>query len=298
MALLEPVADIRSLDLLHSVDECGSIAQAAKRHNMSQPAASMRLRSLEDTLGLRLLDRSHGRARLTAEGVAVVKWSAGILESTRLLHLGAQALRTKGTNQLRVVASMTVAEYLVPGWLSRLQTVDPEMVVSLAMGNSRHVVDVMLSGEAEIGFVEGRHAPRELSSRVVQSDELVVVVAPDHSWARRRKPLSPVEFSLSALALREAGSGTREVLDAAMAVLGLKVRPLIELGSTTAIKAAVASGIAPGVLSRLAVADDIREGRLVVVETRDISLVREIRAVWSRDRPLAAPAKLLLRQLG
>src|SRR5487761_2715104 len=256
MALLEPVADIRSLDLLHSVDECGSIAQAAKRHNMSQPAASMRLRSLEDTLGLRLLDRSHGRA------------------------------------------SMTVAEYLVPGWLSRLQTVDPEMVVSLAMGNSRHVVDVMLSGEAGIGFVEGRHAPRELSSRGVQSDVLVVVVAPDHSWARRRKPLSPVEFSLSALALREAGSGTREVLDAAMAVLGLKVRPLIELGSTTAIKAAVASGIAPGVLSRLAVADDIREGRLVVVETRDISLVREIRAVWSRDRPLAAPAKLLLRQLG
>lgn len=298
MPLLEPVVDIRSLDLLNSVDECGSIAQAAKRHSMSQPAASMRLRSLEDALGLRLLDRSHGRATLSAEGVAVVKWSEGILESTRLLHLGAQALRTKGKNQLRVVASMTVAEYLVPGWLSRMQTVDPRIVVSLEMGNSKHVLEVMLGGEAEIGFVEGQHAPREFSSRVVQSDELVIVVAPSHSWAKRRKPLTPREFSLTALVVREAGSGTREVLDTAMQSMGLEVRPLIELGSTTAIKAAVASGIAPGVLSRLAVADDVRDGRLVVVETRGLSLARDIRAVWLKERPLAPSAKLLLRQLG
>ncbi|NNN01760.1 MAG: LysR family transcriptional regulator [Acidimicrobiaceae bacterium] len=298
MPLLEPVIDIRSLDLLNSVDECGSIAQAAKRHRMSQPAASMRLRGLEDALGLRLLDRSHGRAMLSAEGVAVVKWGAGVLESARLLHLSAQALRTKGKNQLRVVASMTVAEYLVPGWLSRMQTLEPSVVVSLEMGNSQHVLEVMLDGGAEIGFVEGQNAPRELSSRIVQSDELVIVVAPTHPWVKRRKPVSPLEVAKTPLVVRESGSGTREVLEAAMRVLGLEVRPFIELGSTTAIKAAVSSGSAPGVLSWLAVADDVRDGRLIVVKTGVSSLERSIRAVWSKQRPLAPSAKRLLRQLG
>ncbi|HEY1761557.1 MAG TPA: LysR family transcriptional regulator [Acidimicrobiales bacterium] len=297
MPLVEPVPDLFSLDLLHSVAESGSIRQAAFLHGVSQPAASTRLRSLERTLGLQLLDRSHGRAQLTAEGRAVVGWSEEILEAMRRLTLGTQALRLEGATRLRVAASMTVAEYLIPRWLNALRASDPSISVSLQMGNSQHVVEMMMRDEADIGFVEGQRAPRELSSRMVCSDDLVVVVSPSSAWARRNSPIRASELAATRLVLRESGSGTREVLEAAMLARNLEVRALVELGSTTAIKIAVASGAGPSVLSRLAVETEVREGRLVVVPIEDLAIKRSIRVVWTKGRSLTASAKHLLRHV-
>jgi DNA-binding transcriptional LysR family regulator len=297
MPLTEPVPDVRSLDLLRSVAELGSIRQAALRHNISQPAASMRLHSLELTLGLQLLDRSHGRAKLTSAGVAVVGWGEEVLAPMRELLLGTQALRTADKTHLRVVASMTVAEYLIPGWLTRLRSTHPDLVVSLQMGNSHHCVEVMLRGDADIGFIEGPRAPRELSSRVVRSDDLVVVVAPSHEWAHRKTPLSARELSVTPLVVREEGSGTREVFETTMRSLNFPVIPFLELGSTTALKAAVESGAGPGILSRLAVETEVRDGRLLIVSIEGLSLKRSIRLVWSKERPLSPPAKRLIRQI-
>lgn len=295
MPLTEPVPDIRSLDLLHSVAETGSIRQAALQHRISQPAASMRLRTLEKALGLQLLDRSHGRAQLTSSGVAVVQWSEEVLAPMRELLLGARALNSDSKTRLRVIASLTVAEYLVPGWLARLRLSDPTLMVSLQMGNSTHVSEVVRRGEADIGFVEGRSAPSELASRVMLSDDLVVVVTPSSPLARRKKPLTPTELSTVPLVMREAGSGTREVLEVAMRSLNLAVTPLVQLGSTTAIKAAVASGVGAGVLSRLTVEADVLEGRLVVVRIEGLPLERSIRLVWAKGTPLTPAVKRLVR---
>jgi molybdate transport repressor ModE-like protein len=297
MPLAEPVPDIRSLDLLRSVAEMGSIRQAADAHHISQPAASMRLRSLERLLDLALLDRTSGRARLTVTGLAVVQWSEAVLEAMRDLLLGAAAVRSKGRDSLRIAASMTVAEYLVPGWLNRLRASNPEVAVSLEMGNSEHVTEMMLRGRADIGFVEGPDDPPGMHTRVVSGDDLVVVVAPSHPWARRRRPLSPADLAATPLVLREAGSGTREVLERALGGSGLEPTPLVELASTTAIKASVAAGTGPGVLSRLAVQPEVTEGRLVVVATSGVPLERLIRAIWPTERPLMPAAARLLRQL-
>ena len=297
MPLVDPVPDIRSLDLLRSVAALGSIRQAASAHHISQPAASMRLRSLERTLALDLLDRSSGRARLTGAGLAVVQWSEAVLDSMRDLLLGTAAVRSEGRGTLRIAASMTVAEYLMPGWLSRLRASDPDIAVSLKMGNSVHVVETMLGGGADIGFVEGPEDPPGLHSRIVAGDDLVVVVAPSHPWARRRRPLSPADLAVTPLVLREAGSGTREVLERALDASGVSPTPLVELASTTAIKASVAAGTGPGVLSRLAVEPEVADGRMVVVPTSGVLFERLIRAIWSNERPLTSPATRLLGQL-
>jgi len=297
MPLTEPVPDVRSLDLLRSVAELGSIRQAAGAHHISQPAASMRLRSLERALDLELLDRSAGRARLTVAGVAVAQWSEAVLDAMGDLLLGTAAVRSEGRDTLRIAASMTVAEYLVPGWLNRLRASDPDVAVSLEMGNSAHVTSTMLRGGADIGFVEGPSDPPDLQSRVVANDDLVVVVAPSHPWARRRRRLSPEDLAVTPLILREAGSGTREVLERALAAYGRTPMAMVELASTTAIKASVAAGTAPGVLSRLAVASEVADGRLVMVATSGVGLERMIRAVWSPERPLTPAANHLLGQL-
>jgi DNA-binding transcriptional LysR family regulator len=297
MPLTEPVPDIRSLDLLRSVAQLGSIRQAAVVHHISQPAASMRLRSLERTLDVDLLDRSSGRARLTVTGLAVVQWSEAVLEGMRDLLLGTAAVRSEGRDSLRIAASMTVAEYLVPGWLNRLRSSDPDIAVALEMGNSAQVTVIMRRGGADIGFIEGADDPPDMRSRVVSEDDLVVVVGPTHSWARRRRPVSPETLAATPLVLREAGSGTREVLERALGGSGMKPKALVELASTTAIKTSVAAGTAPGVLSRLAVSSEVADGRLVIVAISGISLKRVIRAVWPKERPLPQAASRLLRHI-
>ena len=131
----------------------------------------------------------------------------------------------------------------------------------------------------------------------MSGDDLVVVVAPSHPWARRRRPLTAAELAATPLVLRESGSGTREVLERALGASGLVSTPLVELASTTAIKASVAAGTGPGVLSRLAVEPEVADGRLTIVATSGVRLERTIRAVWPTNRALIPAATHLLRQL-
>ncbi|MHB1582123.1 MAG: LysR family transcriptional regulator [Acidimicrobiales bacterium] len=294
MPLALPLPDLASLDLLRSVAERGSIRQAAEAHRISQPAASMRLRSLERAVGLTLLDRSSGGARLTPEGRAVVEWSERVIDGMEALLAGVAAIRTEGRTQLRLAASMTVAEYLLPGWLQRLRAARPGIALSLQMGNSDRVAELTARRQVDLGFVEGRHVPAGFRSRRVVEDRLILVVAPGHPWARRRRPVQPDELAATPLVLREVGSGTREVLEGAMGELGLAVTTLVELGSTTAIKAAVASGTGPAVLSRLAVEEDVRQRRLAVVALEGLSLDRAVRAIWLPERRLVPTASSLL----
>ncbi|MGH2719682.1 MAG: LysR family transcriptional regulator [Actinomycetota bacterium] len=293
----EPVPSAASLELLRSVAALGSIRQAALAHQISQPAASMRLRTLEQCLGIDLLDRANGRATLTPAGEAVVRWSEDVLDGMERLLVGAAAIRAEGRTHLRVVASMTVAEYLIPDWLHRFRASDPGVTVSLEMGNSQRVAEVMSRQQADVGFVECLAVPPRLRSRAVQPDNLVLVVAPSHPWARRRTPVGAAELARTPLILRESGSGTREVLEHSLRSAGFAVTALVELGSTTAIKAAVAQGTGPAVLSRLATDADLAEGRLVVVGTEGLALERMIRAVWSPERTLSPLAKRLIRRV-
>jgi DNA-binding transcriptional LysR family regulator len=151
--------------------------------------------------------------------------------------------------------------------------------------------------QVEMGFIEGRSTFPGLKSRIVGRDNLVVIVAPSHPWARRRQPLSASMLAATPLVLREVGSGTREVLETALAKVGLSVTPLVELGSTTAIKAAIESGAAAAVLSRLATEADVENGHLIQVPVIGIDLRRSIRAVWVRDRQLSSSAGRLLSQV-
>lgn len=131
-----------------------------------------------------------------------------------------------------MAASLTIAENLMPGWLVTLRDVDPDVHVELNVANSAHVIERLRGGEADLGFIEGRGAPRDLHSRAVARDRLVVVASPAHPWSRKRRPLRPVELATTPLLLREAGSGTRETLEAALAPYGGVTEPALELGGT------------------------------------------------------------------
>ncbi len=286
--------EVATLSLLVTVAETGSLRQAAGLHGISQPAVSQRLRGLERRLGLRLLERSTVGSTLTPAGAAVVDWARPVLEASRELALGVAALRAEQAGQLRLAASMTVAEYLVPGWLARLHAAEPDLDVALRVGNSEQVAAMVRDRRADLGFVEGTSVPTGLRSRTVGADELLVVVAPGHRWARRTTGVRPDELAAARLVLREEGSGTRDVFVRRLAAAGHRVHAGLELGSTTAIKAAVMAGEGPGVLSALAVGAELADGRLAAVAVRDLRFERRFRAVWLPGRDPSGPAARLL----
>jgi molybdate transport repressor ModE-like protein len=285
------VPDLGALELLLAVARLGSLGAAARELGITQPAASSRIRSMERQLGVALVDRSPRGSRLTDAGALVTDWARRIGEAAEAFDAGAQALRVRRDSRLRVVASMTIAEYLLPGWLLALRAGRPDTAVSLHAGNSATVAERLLSDEADLGFVEGLTVPSGLDSVVLAHDHLIVVTAPGHVWARRRRPLEAAELAATPLILREKGSGTRQVLDAA---LGGLARPLIELSSTTAVKAAAVSGAGPAVLSELAVGEELALRRLVRVPVAGVSLARDLRAVWPKGHRPVGPARDLL----
>ncbi|MFD8914409.1 LysR family transcriptional regulator [Streptomyces sp. NPDC059575] len=289
--LAHRVPDLGALELLLAVARLGSLGAAARELGITQPAASSRLRSMERQLGVALVDRSPRGSRLTDAGALVTDWARRVVEAAEAFDAGARALRDRRDSRLRVAASMTIAEYLLPGWLLALHAGRPGTAVSLLAGNSARVAELLLAGEADLGFVEGLTVPTALDSAVVARDRLVVVTAPTHPWARRSRPLAPEELAATPLILRERGSGTRQVLDAA---LGGLARPLIELSSTTAVKAAAVGGAGPSVLSELAVGEELATRRLVGIPVAGLELRRELRAVWPTGHRPTGPARELL----
>ncbi|MCL3996817.1 MULTISPECIES: LysR family transcriptional regulator [Streptomyces] len=290
-SLAHRVPDLAALELLLAVARLGSLGAAAREVGITQPAASSRLRSMERQLGVALVDRSPRGSRLTDAGALVTDWARRVVEAAAAFDAGARALRDRRDSRLRVAASMTIAEYLLPGWLLALHAERPDTAVSLLAGNSAKVAELLLAGEADLGFVEGLDVPTGLDSTVIAHDRLIVVTAPGHPWARRRRPLTAAELASTPLILRERGSGTRQVLDAA---LGGLARPLIELSSTTAVKASAVSGAGPSVLSELAVGEELSLRRLVSIPVEGVPLRRALRAVWPTGHRPTGPARELL----
>ncbi len=298
MPLPASFPDLASLDLFVSVIELGSVSRAAEAHGVTQPSASSRIKHLERQLGMKLLDRGPGGSVPTDAGVVVAGWADAILRAAHELNAGLSAFRAEQIGRLRIAASFTIAEYLLPQWLDRFSRDHPRDSIALDVANSTTVVERLRHGGADLGFIETPSELSGLDQAVVGHDELVTVVAPSHPWATRRSV--PVEaLAATPLVMREAGSGTREALEQALAGLGLGApSAVLELGSTSAVRAAVVHGNAPTVISRLAVAGELETEQLVEIDVSDLSITRELRAVWPAGSELPTLARALLDDLG
>ncbi len=283
--------DLATLELLVRVAELGSMGAAAQRLGLTQPAASRALARFERRCGLTLLERSPRGSRLTPQGALMVDWAREVLSAAERLSLSAAALRQEQSAQLRVAASMTVAEYLVPAWLATFRAAHRDVRTDLAVLNSDDVVAGVADGAHDLGLVETTRVSSRVQSMVIGHDELRVVVPPGHPWLRSSRPLTLAQLARTPLMLREQGSGTRRALEDALAAEGLTpVPPAQELSSNAAVRIAAVAGVAPAVLSQYAVREAVEHGDLVVVPLAGAPLRRELRAVWVGGTRPAGPA--------
>lgn len=294
--------DLSSLEVLLAVARTGSLSAAGRECGLTQQAVSARIAALERRTGVRLVIRTRSGSRLTNSGVVAAQWADRLLGVAHEVDAGLAALRHDSRTRLRITASLTVAEQLLPRWLvswretiSRQGAVVPDVVLTAA--NSEHVILAVRGDQADLGFVESPSVPSGIRSSTVAHDELVVVVPPHHRWVRRPRPTSAAELAAMPLVTREKGSGTRDFLSSALArsTEVEQVAPALELSTAAAVRAAVLANAGPAVLSKLAVTDDLELGRLRAVDVAGLDLRRSLRAVWigARTPPAGAVRDLL-----
>lgn len=288
------VPELATLDVLATVAHAGSMNAAARELGMSQQAVSARVHAAERETGMAVFRRSATGVEPTTEGVVILEWAAAILDQAQRFSAGVDSLVGQRSATLTVAASMTIAEYLMPEWVVALRDAHPEVKVRVWPMNSTEVRARVVAGECAVGFVEDGGVQGGVTARVVDHDQLLLVVPSDHAWARSGH-VTPAIVARTALVQRESGSGTRVVFTDAMTAAGHPpAEPMLELNSVSAVRAAMLSAGSPAVLSSLSVRDDLRRGTLVAVAIDGVTMPRQLRAIWDRDRGLRGPARDLV----
>ena len=250
----EAVRDLGALRALREVGRRGSIAAAATVLGVSQQALSARMRTLERAMNVTLLTRSPGGSRLTEQGRLIVGWAEDVLEAADRLEAGLRSIRSGVSHRLAIAASQTVAEHLVPHWLVELRGIE-QASAGQAPGYTPTVVELTVANSAGSSSCSGTFsrtrlhrdpAPAgDLVTAHLRDDEMLVVTAPGHPWARRRLPLSLAEVAATPMVMREDGSDTRVTLTDYLAAQHppLSARIAMELGTSAAVRSAIAEGV-------------------------------------------------------
>jgi len=282
--------NLRQLEIFAATARAGSVRAAASQVSRSQSAASATLVKLEDSLGAQLFDRVGRRLLLNENGRALLPKAMALLDRAADLQ---QLFAAEHDAPLRLAASLTIGECLLPGLLAGWKTAHPASPVHLMIGNTSEVIEAVAGFDVDIGFIEGRQTHPQLIVRSWLSDELVIIAAPAHPLAGGTASLR--QLGEATWALRERGSGTREAVERWLLDHVGPLRVEFELGSPEAIKRLVAAGNALGCLPREAVARELEQGVLIELTTRLPRATRRLAIVLHRDKHLGRGAEDFLR---
>lgn len=260
---------LEQLRIFVAVAEREHVTQGARDLKLTQSATSAAIAALEARYATRLFDRVGRGIVLTNAGRLFLTEAKAVLARAAAAEKVLVDLADLRCGSLALAASQTVANYWLPPILHEYRLRYPGVAVSLAIGNTEQVRNLVHDSTADIGFVEGAVDDPALVAVPVANDEMVLVVAPDHPWATTQPKLAS-EFAAGPWVLRERGSGTRAIFEAALAEWGIgpdDLRIAIELPSNEAVRVAVEAGAGVTAISRLVVANSLRAGTLISLHT-------------------------------
>ena len=266
------------LVVFRTVAEQQSFRKAAEELYLTQPAVSLQIKALEEDIGVQLFDRTGTRIKLTEAGKILLEYS----RQAQSLFVQAEheiaALSGDHAGQLALGASTTIAQYVLPRLLGEFSRDYPRVHPTMISGNTEQIVEALEEQKIALGLIEGPARSRDVKTEPFLEDELVLIVSAAHEWAEL-KSISCSEIATASLLVRERGSGTRRVVEIALARHGVKLNSLrivMELDSTEAIKSAVEAGLGIGFVSRWAIAKDLRlDSSFQIVEVEGLCIKRE-----------------------
>jgi DNA-binding transcriptional LysR family regulator len=289
----KPGLTLHRLELFLSVLDAGGIGRAAQARRVSQPAVSEHLRGLEAFFGVPLFERAGRGVRPTAAARLIepfVRQALGLVTSAAQAAVELRGLRA-GT--AAVGASTTPGTYLLPQVLGRFHAAHPQIALTLRIGDTREVEQWVAAGAVEIGVIGATPLRPGLAAETWVQDELVAIVARRHTLAHRRT-IAAAALAAEPYISREEGSSTRAVGDHFFAEAGVTLRPVMQLGSTEAVREAVAAGLGVSVVSRHAVR--ARDPRVVAIRLQGRQWVRDLLVIRRDGAPLS-PAGARLREM-
>jgi len=293
------VLNLTHLRVFRAVCETNSITHAARQLHISQPAASKQLAELEQHVGVALVERRARGVRLTAAGEILGRHARRLFHEEEAAEAALQALLGLELGQLSLAASTTIGSYIVPAVFGALHAAHPGVTLELEIGNAARVEELVLAGQIDLGLSEGLVSSRNLLAEVFTRDEMVLIVAPGHALAQRTEPggIDPGLLAGLPFIFRERGSGTREVVEGALAQRGVEVAPVMTLGSTEAIKNAVARGLGVALVSSLTIELELASGRLRAVELAGPRIRRALHLLTLEGKPPSPAVTEFLRLL-
>jgi DNA-binding transcriptional LysR family regulator len=225
----------------------------------------------------------------TPEGLALSRRADALFAVERAAEEELSALRGLHNGSLRIGASTTIATYMIPRYLGAFHRAYPGVDIHLISANTRDIAAQMVEHEIDIGLVEGPVDDKTLVAEPWHTDVMKLIVAPDHAFATAGEPIDPKRLEHEILIVREPGSGSREVVAQALAARGIEPLRTLEIGSTAAIKQVVAAGLGVSIVSVVTVDDQVRLGRLKVLDLDGMTIERTL---WQLSLPgrVAMPA--------
>lgn len=280
------MADFR-LEVFHTVARKGSFTKAAQELFISQPAVSRHIQELESQYGCTLFEREGNQIRLTRAGQLLVDHAEKIFAQYRQAAFELNALVQRKTGQLKLGASTTISQYALPPVLAGFHKTFPAIRCSLTTANTEQIEAALLTKEIHLGLIEGRSRHPRIRYTDYSQDEILLVAGAGYSGEIPAR--LPVEaLREQPIVLREPGSGTLEVVEHALLPLGVPLQDLhidMHLGSTEAIKSYLAHAPCMAFISREAVTEELRTGRLRAVEVPGLRILRPFYLIQLQGRP-------------
>ena len=259
----------RRLQVFYTVARLLSFTKAAEELHMTQPAVTFQVRQLEEQFNTRLFDRTHNRISLTEAGEKVYECGERIFAIYAEMDNSVRQITGDVSGVLILGASTTIAEYMLPVLLGDFKAENPDVTVRLKVANTDGIVSQVENNAIDLGVVEAPVANKNLVVEECSTDQLVVIVPPDHELAN--ETVVPLKcISNYPFICREEGSGTREVMLESMHKSGMEPNELkvsMELGSLEAIKGAVEAGMGISVISYATIQKELKLGTLVAIKT-------------------------------
>ncbi len=275
--------NLRSLKIFKSVCETKNMTEAGKKLHMTQPAISQTIINLEKDLGVKLFERIKNHLELTYSGRVLCNYSQKILrmvdESEDLLDQIANLKKGK----LRIGASMTIGTYLLPDIINNFKKEHEELKMPLLINNTDFIVDKILNNELDIGFVEGPFNSKEISSKFFIKDELCLIASPEY-FAKTAKEINIVDLENEKFILREKGSGTRDIAKNKLEELNINFKIKHVLNNFEAIKKAIIANMGISILPKLAVKEEIEQGKLIKIKVDGLEVTRDFRIIYHTDK--------------
>lgn len=266
------------------------ISRALNDLHLTQPAVSRQILALEESLGTHLFARRGRFLALTEAGETLQQYAIRVFQLLTEAREEIDGLKGLIRGHLRISAASTVGIYMIPDVLGEFKSLYPGIEISLNISNKEEVLRNVRAGTADIGFVGPPVPGSELAADTYLEDDLVLIVSPQH-WLASRDSVTSQMLSEDVFILREHGSGTREILEEELRRAGVTVRHAMELGSTEAIKKAVAANLGLSIVSTRAVTLEVMLGHLCAVRISDLNLRRPIYMLYLSNSPLSSAAE-------